>query len=131
MDFGPDSLRGWGRASVPGDYFYDDPHLMGTSRTGPDLLNIGARQPSDDWHLLHLYQPRSVAPGSVMPAYRFLFLEKAAAAPAERVVTVPAPWGPPGKVVVATPDAVALVAYLKSLDRTYPADGTMGGGHHE
>ncbi len=70
---GPDGLRGWGRAPVPSDYVYDYPHLLGVSRTGPDLFNIGARQPSVDWQLTHLYQPRSVSPGSVMPAYPFLF----------------------------------------------------------
>ncbi|MCI0527083.1 MAG: cbb3-type cytochrome c oxidase subunit II, partial [Nitrospira sp.] len=48
--FGADQLRNWGRPSVPGDYVYDKPHLLGTMRTGPDLFNIGARQPSEDWH---------------------------------------------------------------------------------
>jgi cytochrome c oxidase cbb3-type subunit 2 len=56
--FAPDAKRGWGRVSVPGDYYYDHPHLLGTMRTGPDLLNIGVRQPSADWHLGHLFQPR-------------------------------------------------------------------------
>ena len=50
-NFGPDAERGWGRASVPGDYYYDKPHLLGSMRTGPDLFNIGARQSSKDWHL--------------------------------------------------------------------------------
>ncbi|HET6788062.1 MAG TPA: cbb3-type cytochrome c oxidase subunit II, partial [Aquabacterium sp.] len=72
-NFGPDLKRGWGRASVPGDYVYDKPHLLGSMRTGPDLLNIGARQPSKDWQLGHLYQPRAYTPGSIMPSYRFLF----------------------------------------------------------
>jgi len=45
----PDMTRGWGRPSVTADYAYDIPHLLGTSRTGPDLFNIGARQPSEDW----------------------------------------------------------------------------------
>ena len=45
-------------------------------RTGPDLLNIGARQPSVDWHLGHLYQPRAYVPGSIMPPYPFLFVIK-------------------------------------------------------
>ena len=52
--FGPDAERGWGRASVPGDYFYDKPHLLGSMRTGPDLFNIGARQPSKDLSLIHI-----------------------------------------------------------------------------
>ena len=56
---GPDNERGWGRVSVPGDYYYDKPHLLGSMRTGPDLFNIGARQPSKDWQLGHLYQPRA------------------------------------------------------------------------
>src|SRR5690606_22956171 len=68
-----DKDRGWGRTSVPGDYAYDTPHLLGTMRTGPDLFNIGARQPSKDWHLLHLYNPQAVVKDSIMPPYRFLF----------------------------------------------------------
>jgi hypothetical protein len=61
------------RASVPADYVYDRPHLLGSLRTGPDLFNIGARQPSKDWHLGHLYQPRAYVPNSIMPSYPFLF----------------------------------------------------------
>src|SRR3546814_19603312 len=60
----PDFKRGWGRAPVAGDYYYDNPHLLGTMRTGPDLLNIGARQPSADRNLGTLYQPRAYTPGS-------------------------------------------------------------------
>src|SRR5690606_22641345 len=47
--------------------------LMGTERTGPDLTNIGNRLPSEDWHLLHLYNPRAVASQSIMPAYPWMF----------------------------------------------------------
>ena len=71
--FAPDTQRGWGRASVAADYAYDSPHLLGTMRTGPDLFNIGARQPSDQWHLGHLYQPRAYVSASIMPSYPFLF----------------------------------------------------------
>lgn len=70
--FAPDFQRGWGRASVAGDYAYDRPHLLGTMRTGPDLLNVGARQPSREWHLGHLYQPRAYVPASIMPSYPYL-----------------------------------------------------------
>jgi cytochrome c oxidase cbb3-type subunit 2 len=117
-----DASRGWGRASVAGDYFYDDPPLLGSMRTGPDLLNIGARQPSQDWHLGHLFQPRAYTPGSNMPAYRFLFEVKATdqVTDGERVVHLPPGVAPEGKVVVATPEALDLVAYLISLNRTYP-----------
>ena len=118
----PDALRGWGRAPVAGDYAYDTPHLLGTMRTGPDLLNIGARQPSRDWHLGHLYQPRAYTPGSTMPPYPFLFdVRQGAAQAGETVVTLPPAWSRPGQVVVARPEALALVEYLISLDRTYPA----------
>ena len=117
----PDAKRGWGRASVAADYAYDTPHLLGTMRTGPDLLNIGARQPSADWHLGHLYQPRAYTPGSIMPAYPYLFeVREGAALPGETVVTLPPSFAKPGQVVVAKPEAMALVAYLLSLDRTYP-----------
>ncbi|HPN02350.1 MAG TPA: cbb3-type cytochrome c oxidase subunit II [Methylotenera sp.] len=116
-----DEKRGWGRASTAADYAYDDVHLLGTMRTGPDLLNIGARQPSQDWHLGHLYQPRAYMPGSIMPAYPFLFIErKGEAKLGDVVVNLPPAYKKPGITIVATTDAVNLVEYLKSLDRTYP-----------
>lgn len=118
--FGPDLARGWGRPSVPADYVYDRPHLLGSMRTGPDLLNIGARQPSKDWHLGHLYQPRAYVPGSIMPSYPFLFAVKDAAEDGDEVLKLPPGSAPPGKVVVATQEALDLVKYLQSLDRTYP-----------
>lgn len=115
-----DEARGWGRPTVPSDYVYDAPHLLGTSRTGPDLAHVGARLPDRQWHLLHLYQPRSVAEWSVMPAFPYLF---DVVAPGEEgdaeVVKVPERWAPEG-VVVATADARALVDYLLSLNRSYP-----------
>jgi cytochrome c oxidase cbb3-type subunit II len=118
----PDAARGWGRAPVSGDYAYDTPHLLGTMRTGPDLLNIGARQPSQDWQLGHLYQPRAYTPGSIMPSYPYLFVvKKGAAGPNDTVVNLPPSFAIPGSVVVATPEALNLVAYLLALDRTYPA----------
>ncbi|HEY0858221.1 MAG TPA: cbb3-type cytochrome c oxidase subunit II [Albitalea sp.] len=116
---GPDLSRGWGRASVPADYVYDKPHLLGSMRTGPDLLNIGARQPSRDWHLGHLYQPRAYVPGSIMPSYPYLFSTKDAAQEGDHVVQLPPGYAPAGKVVVARPEALDLVKYLQALDRTY------------
>jgi cytochrome c oxidase cbb3-type subunit 2 len=117
----PDAKRGWGRAPVTGDYAHDTPHLLGTMRTGPDLLNIGARQPSEQWHLGHLYQPRAYVPGSVMPAHPFLFDVKDKQTAGEVVVSVPTGHMPAGKVVVAKPEALELVACLKSLDRSFGA----------
>ena len=117
----PDVARGWGRPSVPADYVYDKPHLLGTMRTGPDLLNIAVRQPSRDWHLGHLYQPRAYSPGSIMPAYPYLF-ERRRGAPREGEVAVSLPPGyvVEGERIVATQEALDLTAYLLSLDRTYP-----------
>ncbi|MGB6242857.1 MAG: cbb3-type cytochrome c oxidase subunit II [Castellaniella sp.] len=117
----PDFQRGWGRASVANDYYYDTPHLLGTMRTGPDLFNIGARQPSVDWNLGHLYEPRAYVPGSTMPAFPFLFKLKDKAEPGDKVVNLPASYAPSdGRVVVAGPDALDLVDYLIGLNHTYP-----------
>lgn len=118
--FAPDYSRGWGRATVAGDYAYDQPQLLGTMRTGPDLMNIGVRQPSEQWHLGHLYQPRAFVPGSIMPSYPFLFEAKAQAEKGDVIVNLPALAAPAGRVVVARPEAVDLVRYLQSLDRSYP-----------
>lgn len=125
---GPDFSRGWGRATVAGDYAYDQPHLLGTMRTGPDLMNIGVRQPSEQWHLGHLYQPRAYVPGSIMPSYPFLF-EAKAKAKADKddvLVSLPPAYAPAGQVLVARPQAVDLVKYLQSLNRSYPAVDSQG-----
>ncbi len=126
----PDGLRGWGRPSVPNDYVRDEPHLLGTMRTGPDLFNIGARQPSQDWHLGHLYQPRAYTPGSIMPAFPFLFAERRGALePGDVVITLPPGVAPAGVRIVAREDAMRLVDYLLSLDHTYPvSSSSLRGG---
>ncbi|HLR13548.1 MAG TPA: cbb3-type cytochrome c oxidase subunit II [Burkholderiaceae bacterium] len=118
----PDAERGWGRAPVAADYYYDTPHLLGTMRTGPDLLNIGARQPSADWHLGHLYQPRAYVSDSIMPSYPYLFEVKDEAEEGDKVLKLPASFAPVNQVVVAKPEALDLVEYLLSLDRTYPIE---------
>jgi cytochrome c oxidase cbb3-type subunit 2 len=118
----PDGERGWGRASVPADYVYDAPHLLGTMRTGPDLLNIGVRQPSVDWHLAHLYNSRAVSPGSIMPSYPFLFDLKPEADDSDVVVTLPADYQPADGVVVARQEALDLVQYMLELDRSYSVE---------
>ncbi len=61
----------YGPFSVAGESVYDHPHLWGSKRTGPDLARVGGRY-SDDWHINHLIDPRSVVPESNMPAYPFL-----------------------------------------------------------
>lgn len=113
-----DMSRGWGPASTAADYAYDRPHQLGTMRTGPDLLNVGARLPSRDWHLSHLYQPRAIFDWSIMPAYPFLFEVKKEAAQGDVVVRLTPQFQPAGEVVVAKQEALDLVAYLQSLNRT-------------
>ena len=93
--------------------------VMGTERTGPDLTNVGARQPSRDWNLMHLFNPRSVVAQSIMPSYQWLFEIKQTPAKTDVVVNVPASFlnGSTGKVV-AKKEALQLFAYLMSLKQT-------------
>ena len=62
----------YGHYSVAGEHVYEHPFLWGSKRTGPDLARVGGRY-SDDWHRLHMYNPRDVVPESNMPAYPWLF----------------------------------------------------------
>ncbi len=120
--FGADIERGWGmRRSVARDYIHDQPPLMGTMRTGPDLMNIGARQPSDQWHYLHLYDPRITSPGSIMPPHRFLFeVRHSADGLPEGAVRLPDEFAEKKPAwIVPNERARQLVAYLKSLDHNY------------
>jgi len=61
----------YGHYSVAGEFVYDHPFQWGSKRTGPDLHRVGGRY-SDEWHRLHLLDPRSVVPESNMPAYPWL-----------------------------------------------------------
>lgn len=115
-----DQARGLGRPSVPADYYYPGPHLLGTMRTGPDLFNIGARQPSIDWQLTHLYEPRAVVPWSIMPSYPFLFKQTDIVLDDMREVHLPEAYQPERGHIVATDRAIALAKYLLSMDHTYP-----------
>lgn len=105
----------FGRPSVAGDYVYSTPELLGTERNGPDLTNVGLRQPSAVWNYIHLYEPRALVSQSIMPSYRWMFVLRDHALPGDLVVPVPPPYAPPHGVVVAGPQARALVAYLESL----------------
>jgi len=61
----------YGHYSVAGEFVYDRPFLWGSKRTGPDLARVGNRY-SDDWHRIHLINPRDVVPESIMPGYPWL-----------------------------------------------------------
>jgi cytochrome c oxidase cbb3-type subunit 2 len=101
------------------DFWRNTATLMGTERTGPDLSNIGTRQPSVAWHLTHLYNPRMVVAASIMPAYPWLFTVKQQAENEDVWVAVSDDFfnAADGKVV-ATKEALQLVAYLQSLQQT-------------
>jgi cytochrome c oxidase cbb3-type subunit 2 len=113
----------YGHYSVAGEFVYDHPFLWGSKRTGPDLARVGGRY-SDEWHRVHLNNPRDVVPESNMPAYAFL--AQAKVDPEQ----LPAKMGALRKVgvpytdedVAGAADAVkgkseqeALIAYLQGL----------------
>lgn len=117
---GPDMDWGWGRrATVAADFLQDNPALPGAQRLGPDLANVGVRKPDANWHLKHLYAPKSQVPDSTMPPYRFLFEKR-------KIGRVPSPDAlkldaiEAGYEVVPTDDAKALAAYLLSLRADVP-----------
>ena len=68
--FRAETLR-YGPYSVAGEFVYDHPFQWGSKRTGPDLARVGGRY-SDEWHRIHLNNPRDVVPESNMPAYPWL-----------------------------------------------------------
>ncbi|MGZ3518353.1 MAG: cbb3-type cytochrome c oxidase subunit II [Vulcanimicrobiaceae bacterium] len=109
----PDKI--FGRPSVAGDYAYDTPQLLGTERNGPDLTNIGARQPSEIWQYIHLWNPRAVVHDSIMPRYTWLFAVKTKSDQGDVTVPLPPGFAPARGVVVITAQVRDLVAYLKSL----------------
>jgi cytochrome c oxidase cbb3-type subunit 2 len=120
---GADIEHGWGsRRSVAEDFLYDDPVQLGNLRAGPDLANIGARSPDANWHLMHLYAPKSVTSTSRMPSFRYLFtVQKIGAAPSPDALALPPAFAAPaGYEVVPTPAARQLAAYLVSLRANVP-----------
>ncbi len=70
-----DEVERYGHYSLAAESMYDYPFAWGSKRTGPDLARVGERY-SDDWHIAHLIDPRSVVPESIMPGYRFLSFTK-------------------------------------------------------
>ena len=68
--FRAETMR-YGPYSVAGEFVYDHPFQWGSKRTGPDLARVGGKY-SDDWHRIHLINPRDVVPESNMPAYAWL-----------------------------------------------------------
>ncbi len=117
-----ETLR-YGHYSTAGEFVYDHPFQWGSKRTGPDLHRVGGKY-SDEWHRIHLNNPRDVVPESNMPAYAWL--EKALVDPAAATshMTALRRVGVPysDEQIAAGPAAVkgktemdALVSYLQSL----------------
>jgi cytochrome c oxidase cbb3-type subunit 2 len=120
--FRAETLR-YGPYSVAGEFVYDHPFQWGSKRTGPDLHRVGGRY-SDEWHRIHLNNPRDLVPESNMPAYPWL--EKATVDPAGmaprmkalRTVGVPysdAEIAKAGEEVKGRTEMDAVVAYLQVL----------------
>ncbi|MBR9978071.1 MAG: cytochrome-c oxidase, cbb3-type subunit II, partial [Bacteroidetes bacterium] len=88
----------YGEYSKAGEFVYDHPFLWGSKRTGPDLHRVGRKYP-DAWHYNHMYDPTSMAPGSIMPPYPWLiedrldFTSLKAKIAALRKIGVPYPYG--------------------------------------
>jgi cytochrome c oxidase cbb3-type subunit 2 len=115
----------YGPYSVAGESVYDRPFQWGSKRTGPDLARVGGRY-SDDWHRIHLINPRDVVPESNMPGYPWL-LEATLDGPlVQKKMKVLQGLGDPytDEEIAAAADAVAgrtemeaLIAYLQGLGR--------------
>jgi cytochrome c oxidase cbb3-type subunit 2 len=114
----------YGHYSVAGEFVYDRPFLWGSKRTGPDLHRVGGRY-SDEWHYVHLMNPRDVVPESNMPAYPWLADRALDGADIQQKMRVLKDWaGHPytDDEITQAADAVngktemdAVIAYLQSL----------------
>jgi cytochrome c oxidase cbb3-type subunit 2 len=113
----------YGHYSVAGEFVYDRPFQWGSKRTGPDLARVGGRY-TDEWHRIHLINPRDVVPESNMPGYPWLATSAAdadgVAAKMRALRTLGHPYS--DAEIAAAPEAVrgrtemdALIAYLQVL----------------
>ena len=115
----------YGHYSVAGEFVYDHPFQWGSKRTGPDLHRVGGKY-SDEWHRIHLNNPRDVVPESNMPAYPWLEknqVDPAVMAPRMKALrTVGVPYtdeqitAAAGEVKGKT-EQDALIAYLQVMGR--------------
>jgi len=143
-----DEVARYGEYSKAGEFVYDHPFQWGSKRTGPDLAREGGKYP-DSWHYNHMYDPRSMSPGSIMPQYGWLLDNQldTASTPAKirAMQTLGVPY-PPGydqianrdlmvqadsiasnlkKDKIETPSSaeiIALIAYLQRVGRDIKTD---------
>ena len=145
-----DEVARYGEYSKAGEFVYDHPFQWGSKRTGPDLAREGGKYP-DSWHYNHMYDPRSMSPGSIMPQYVWLLDNKldtsstAAKIRAMKTLGVPYPDGYDRianidlmkqaesialnlkKDKIETPadaEIIALIAYLQRIGRDIKAEAT-------
>ena len=113
----------YGHYSLAGEFVYDRPFQWGSKRTGPDLHRVGGRY-SDEWHRVHLINPRDVVPESIMPGYPWLETAPADDGDIQAKMTVLRTLGAPytDEEIANAPAALdgkteldALVAYLQGL----------------
>ena len=121
----------YGHYSLAGESVYDRPFQWGSKRTGPDLARVGGRY-SDDWHRVHLEDPRAVVPESNMPAFPWLKTGTINAVQLQANMRGLKKLGVPytDEEIGAAPEAVngktemdAVVAYLQGLGRAAPKGG--------
>lgn len=131
----------YGEYSKAGEYIYDHPFLWGSKRTGPDLHRVGKKY-SNLWHYLHMENPRSMSPGSLMPAYTWLLTQDLDISTTQKKISVMRQLGVPyetgyedfanddllnqaneisddllnnGVLVEPNKEIIALIAYLQRL----------------
>mgnify|MGYP000038170369 CR=1 FL=1 len=118
----------YGHYSLAGESVYDRPFQWGSKRTGPDLARVGGRY-SDDWHRVHLLNPRDLVPESNMPAYPWLAEAPIDGALVEKKLRALAVLGDPyteadfagaAAAVEGKTELDAVVAYLQGLGRHAP-----------
>ena len=140
----------YGEYSKAGEFVYDHPFLWGSKRTGPDLHRVGGKYPHA-WHYMHMMEPQTISPGTIMPAYPWLFTDNTMYHELEgKIITmrklgVPYPEGmeqkaekvaraqaeeiandlPENKTmpVDANKEIIALIAYLQRLGKDIKAVG--------
>jgi cytochrome c oxidase cbb3-type subunit 2 len=119
----------YGHYSVAGEFVWEHPFLWGSKRTGPDLARVGGRY-SDDWHKVHLINPRDVVPESNMPGFPWLAAntldgaDTAAKMETFRIFGVPysdEDISAAQQAVAGVTELDALVAYLQVLGTAVPA----------
>ena len=116
----------YGHYSVAGEFVYDRPFQWGSKRTGPDLARVGGRY-SDEWHRVHLNNPRDVVPESIMPGYPWLETTPADASVIQKKLEVLRLLGAPysDEEIANAPQALegktemdTMIAYLQGMGLT-------------